>query len=174
MALVRRANINDVTDIGVIAVLSWQAAYRGLMPDEFLNGLDLNKRTNGFRELVQNPDITILVVNDDDDNVVGYSILNTSRDADAPPATGEIGAIYVHPGKWKRGFGGTLLSESIEHARERGFGELTLWVLEANERARGFYEYFGFTADDNLKEVKRPEGFIMREVRYRLNLKATR
>jgi GNAT superfamily N-acetyltransferase len=171
--MVRKATLEDAADIGLVAVLSWQVAYRGHMPDEFLDSLDVEKRTNGLRELIQNPDVTFLVVNDGEGNVAGYSILNTSRDTDAAPTTGEIGAIYVHPDKWKRGFGRVLLSASIDQARERGFDEITLWVLEGNQRARVFYEHLGFTPDTTVKDIKHPEGFTIREVRYRLNLKAT-
>jgi len=103
MLKVRKASLDDVPDIAVIAVLSWQVAYRGHLPDDFLDTLDIEKRTNGFRRLIQNPDVTFLVVNDDEETLVGYCILNTSGDEDASPATGEIGAIYVHPDKWKRG-----------------------------------------------------------------------
>jgi ribosomal protein S18 acetylase RimI-like enzyme len=62
---------------------------------------------------------------------------------------------------------------AFEHARKRGFGQLTLWVLEGNERASGLYERFGFTSDRSVKEIKRDEGLVMREVRYGFNLKAT-
>jgi ribosomal protein S18 acetylase RimI-like enzyme len=167
---VRNATLNDAADIGLIGVLSWQVAYRGLMPDDFLDSLDVEKRTHSLHKLMENPDITILVVNDHD-NIVGFSILNTSRDADAAPATGEIGAIYVHPDKWKRGFGRALLSASIDQARERGFDEITLWVVEGNQRARGFYEYLGFTSDGAVKDIQLLEDVTVREVRYRLKLR---
>ena len=38
--VVRPATLADATEIAVIHVRSWQAAYRGLMPQDYLDGLD--------------------------------------------------------------------------------------------------------------------------------------
>jgi hypothetical protein len=37
---VRPATLADVTEIAMIHVRSWQAAYRVLMPQDYLDGLD--------------------------------------------------------------------------------------------------------------------------------------
>jgi hypothetical protein len=79
-----------------------QVAYRGHMPDEFLDSLDAEKRTNMWRELTQNPDKMVFVAEDSENNVVGFSALGPSRDPDADPNTAEVSAIYVHPEKWER------------------------------------------------------------------------
>jgi hypothetical protein len=55
-----------------------------------------------------------------------------------------------------------------DEARTR-FDRVTLWVLEANRRARSFYESFGFTPDGDMKDDD--QWFAVREVRYRLELK---
>jgi ribosomal protein S18 acetylase RimI-like enzyme len=143
------------------------------MPDEFLDGLDVGKRTNMWRELTQQPDKSIFVAEDDKHNVVGFSALRSSPDVDADPQTAQVGAIYVHPEKWKEGIGRALLSVTVDRARERGFQQVTLWVLEANRRARGFYDSFGFSHDGATKDDDHWEGFVVREVRYRLNLRGT-
>ena len=44
-----------------------------------------------------------------------------------------------------------------------------LWVLETNERARGFYEHHGWHADGEIKRDT-VHGFELREVRYELAL----
>jgi len=43
---VRKAKVEDASAIAFVHVRSWQVAYRGHMPDEFLNGLDVETRTN--------------------------------------------------------------------------------------------------------------------------------
>jgi hypothetical protein len=54
---------------------------------------------------------------------------------------------------------------------ESGFDRVTLWALEANRRARSFYESFGFTPDGAMKDDDQWKGFAVREVRCRLELK---
>ena len=78
-----------------------------------------------------------------------------SRDADAKSTTGEISALYVSPGKWGTGHWRELLRVAVVRVREKGFSELTLWVLDANQRARKFYEKFEFVLDGSEKEDDR-------------------
>jgi hypothetical protein len=75
IAEVRKAYAEDASGIAFIHVRSWQVAYRGHMPDEFLDGLDAEKRTNMWRELTQNPDKIVFVADDRKGNIVGFSAL---------------------------------------------------------------------------------------------------
>ncbi len=170
IAQVRKAKVEDASGIAFVHVRSWQVAYRGHMPDEFLDGLDVEKRTNMWRELTQDPDKIIFVAADREGNIVGFSALGPSRDADANPNTAEVAAIYVHPEKWEKGIGRALLSASLDQVRKREFDQVTLWVLEGNQRARSFYEAFGFVQDGAIKDDDHWKSFAVREVRYRLNL----
>ena len=97
----------------------------------------------------------------------GFCDLIRSRDADAKSTTGEISAIYVSPEKWGQGIGQELLSVAAGRAHEKVFSEVTLWVLHANQRARKFYEKFGFVLDCSEKEDDRWDDFVISEVRYR-------
>ena len=167
---VRKAAAQDASGIAFVHVRSWQVAYRGHMPDEFLDGLDVEKRTNMWREVTQDPDKIVFVAEDWDGNIVGFSALGPSRDADANPNTAEVAAIYVHPEKWKKGIGRALLCASLDQVRKCKFDQITLWVLEGNQRARSFYESFGFIQDGAIKDDDHWKSFAVREVRYRLNL----
>jgi ribosomal protein S18 acetylase RimI-like enzyme len=172
IAEVRKATVEDASGSAVVHVRSWQVAYRGHMPDEFLDGLDVGKRTDMWRELTQNSEKIIFVAQDSEANIVGFSALGPSRDTDANPGTAEVSAIYVHPEKWQRGIGRALLSASLDQVRKCAFDQVTLWVLEANQRARFFYESFGFIQDGAMKDDDHWKSFAVREVRYRLNLRA--
>ena len=112
----------------------------------------------------------VFVAEDENANIVGFAALAPSRDADATPVTAEVSAIYVHPEKWQRGIGRALLSASLDQIRKREFEQLTLWVLEANQRARWFYESFGFMPDGAAKDDDDGQSIAVREVRYRFNL----
>jgi ribosomal protein S18 acetylase RimI-like enzyme len=124
-----------------------------------------------WRELTQNPDKIVFVADDREGDIVGFSALGPSRDPDTEPNTAEVSAIYVHPEQWQKGIGRALLSTSLDEVRKREFDQVTLWVLEANQRARLFYESFGFTPDGAMKDDDHWKSFAVREVRYRLNLR---
>jgi ribosomal protein S18 acetylase RimI-like enzyme len=143
------------------------------MPDELLDGLDVEKRANMWCELIQNPDKIIFVAEDRENNIVGFSALGASRDADATPNTAEVSAIYVNPEQWGKGIGRALLAASLDRVQKCEFDEITLWVLEVNRRARDFYQSFGFTEDGATKADDQGQGFVVRELRYRRSLRAT-
>ena len=170
--VIRKATVDDAYGIASVHVRSWQVAYRGHMPDDFLNGLDVEKRKNMWRALTQDPDRIIFIAEDTEGSIVGFSALGPSRDPDAHPDTAEVSAIYVHPEQWGKGIGRTLLSTSVEELGKRAFDHLTLWVLEANQRARSFYESFGFMQDGAIKDDEQWKDFAVREVRYRRKLRA--
>jgi ribosomal protein S18 acetylase RimI-like enzyme len=170
---VRKAKAEDAVGIAFVHVRSWQVAYRGHMPDELLDGLDVEKRANMWCELIQNPDKIIFVAEDRENNIVGFSALGASRDADATPNTADVSAIYVNPEQWGKGIGRALLAASLDRVQKCEFDEITLWVLEANRRARDFYQSFGFTEDGATKADDQGQGFVVRELRYRRSLRAT-
>ena len=66
----------------------------------------------------------------------------------------ELHALYVLPELWGRGIGRDLLAAAGDVSE--------LWVLESNERARRFYERFGWAPDGSGREV---HGVL--ELRYR-------
>jgi ribosomal protein S18 acetylase RimI-like enzyme len=163
---VRRANLDDVKAIAQVHVAAWRAAYRGQVPDAYLDSLDVAKRARRWSRILDAGNDTIHVCARGG-TIVGFSDLTRSRDADASVHVGEIAAIYVEPSSWRKGCGGALMQASLRAANERGFAEVTLWVLATNVAAQRFYECLGFTSDGATKTEKRP-GFDLHEVRYRL------
>jgi ribosomal protein S18 acetylase RimI-like enzyme len=172
-AQVRKATIEDAAGIARVHVRAWQVAYRGHIPDEYLDSLDVEKRTKMWRQLTRDANKIVLIAEDGESGVIGFSALGASRDAEASTDTAEVLAIYVRPEKWQRGIGRALLSASLDQLRTRGFDQVTLWVLDKNKRARSFYESFGFSHDGAVKDDDQWKSFAVREVRYRLTLQAT-
>ena len=170
---IRKAVVDDAHGIASVHVRSWQVAYRGHIPDDFLDGLDVEKRANMWRGLIQDPDKVIFVAENTEGNIIGFAALGPSRDSDSNRSTAEVSAIYIDPDKWQKGNGRAVLSASLGEARKRDFDQVTLWVLEANQRARSFYESFGFIQDGTIKDDDRWKDFVLRELRYRLDLRDT-
>ena len=166
---VRRAGPADADQIAVVHVRSWQGAYRGLLPQEYLDGLDPAARTERWRLALERDSWpaagTIVVVSDG--RVGGFANLGPTRDPDAGGArVGEIPAIYVLPEAWGTGLGRGLMTGALSELAAAGFDSATLWVLESNARARRFYDRAGWTADGSTKHDD-IGGAAVTEVRYR-------
>ena len=106
---------------------------------------------------------TEVLVAEQDGEIIAYSSLGPSRDEDAPNE-GEVYTLYVHPSAWRGRVGGPLFAAAVDRLHEMGFANVSLWVLEVNERARAFYEAQGWQ-HDGATEPARRRPFI--NMRYR-------
>jgi GNAT superfamily N-acetyltransferase len=168
--------MTDVEALARVHVRGWQAAYEGLMPQEYLDGLDPEQRAQTWQRWLESsePPRATLVLEDGLDGVVGFVGVAASRDPGVDPlVVGEVAAIYLLPSHWRRGGGRMLMQDATRLLMVSGMREATLWVLESNERARAFYESVGWAADGERK-VDDSLGFPMEEVRYRRGLRGGR
>ena len=134
---VRVAERSDIDAIAFVHVASWRSTYRGLVPDDFLAGLSVERRKEAWTEIVESTasDSSDVLVLEDADTVVGFSHYSPSRDEDADPSTGEITSIYLLASHWRRGGGSLLLETAKDALRLRGFETATLWVLDDTPRS---------------------------------------
>lgn len=163
--LIRDAQIEDAKRIAKIHVRTWQRGYAGLMPAAVLKGLSIAARERFWSERLRSGDVTVLV-SEIENQVVGWLVFGPSRDAEAGTCVAEIYGLYVDPAHWRRGAARSLWLEAERRLASSEFERVTLWVLEANDRGRKFYESVGCTAElDEVKVVER-EGTRLPEVRY--------
>ena len=169
---VRPATVDDAEAIAIVHVRSWQSAYRGLMPDDLLDGLSVARRAGAWRTIMESGgEWSALLVLEGDHDVEGFAHLCAARYAGAPADTGEITSIYLQPESWGRGAGRALMDAAVQRLAAEGFGDAILWVLVGNERARRFYEAARWTCDGTEKSERvgaegRP-GVTITETRYR-------
>jgi GNAT superfamily N-acetyltransferase len=157
----RRATSVHAHAIASVHIASWQRAYRGLLPAAFLDGLDVEERASryGF-DGPGDPEMWIAL----GDDVVGFVAVGACRDADAK-GVGEIQALYVAPERWRSGVGSLLLNRGEGVLAEMGFLAASLWVLEANEGARRFYEAANWHREDRTNSLSLA-GVDVTEIRY--------
>lgn len=161
----RPAAVEDARGIAVVHVRSWQAAYRGLMPQQVLDSLSVAEReANWERILSETARGSRTLVVERIGTIAGWASFGAARDADAI-ATGELWGIYVHPRSWSLGIGRLLIDAVEEELRADGHDRAYLWVLEGNERASSFYERTGWAPDGGTKIERRP-GLTLRERRH--------
>ena len=168
--VIRRAEPSDGTSIGLVHVRTWQSAYRGLLPQPFLDGLDAHQRGDYWEHYLSEgtPPGEEVVVAEEEGTVVGFASVGPSRDEDAN-GEGEVWAIYLLADRWGQGIGKALMDAALDSLRQAGFTVATLWVLDTNERARRFYEAGAWVPDGATKQDDR-RGFPVTEVRYRREL----
>jgi GNAT superfamily N-acetyltransferase len=145
---VRPAAAEDAAAIARVQVETWRAAYRGTVPDAFLGDMDVAERAERWREgLVEKPARRTTWVAEPEGEIVGFIAFGPSRDDDAGAAVGELYAIYVLADRWRSGIGRVLHDVCVAELRGGGFGEATLWALDANPAAKAFYEALGWVPD---------------------------
>lgn len=157
--MIRRAAVDDASEIARIHVETWRAAYAGIVSDKHLDALSIEKRTETWIRQIGDPKnhIWVSLI---DDIVNGFIAGGASRDEDLPEWD-EIYAIYVSPDSQRRGIGRSLTDAFLaEHSNP-----CALWVLEDNNAGIHFYRSIGFEPDGMTKNVE-IGGDSLREARF--------
>ena len=122
---------------------SWHETYVGLMPDDYLKNITLDKCIEMAHKWPQNTFLLKL-----NEKTVGFCCVGESAD---PEGATEIVAIYLLKEYQGKKLGYALLNNIIlEHAKNE---KIVLWVLESNEKAISFYNKFGFSFNGNRKQL---------------------
>ena len=143
---IRPATSDDAPALATVHVRSWQWAYRGQVPDAYLEqlGQTLSERIRARRTQLEHlPSDYRYWVAEQAGQVVGFATTRPSEDHDAASLTGEVLALYLDPEAVGQGIGRVLFQHAVADFRQRGFRQATLWVLESNEHALRFYEAAG-------------------------------
>lgn len=151
----RDARPTDAARLAEIQAVSWQAAYRGLLSDDFLDGLTATTRLEWWKSrLARIPPRWAVLVTEDQGSVTGFVTIGHCDDDDRRvPDAGELYAMYVDPARWGVGFGRELLLGAEDRFRIDGYADASLWVLADNQPARRFYEYRGWRVDGAEKRM---------------------
>jgi GNAT superfamily N-acetyltransferase len=161
---IRKATFEDAAAIAGVHVMSWQAAYKGIMPDQFLNELSVEARSALWQKSLQAGNLSVLVACAGA-AIAGWIAFGACRDADKDSTWAEVEALYVLPEFWSNGIGERLGNSACQLLRDAGYSFVSIWVLSENHRARAFYERIGFAHDDSSKVV-RIGGVPLTEMRY--------
>ncbi|MET8569835.1 GNAT family N-acetyltransferase [Streptomyces sp. NPDC004783] len=168
---VREMTLADCDRVAEIRVRGWQWAYRGLMPQPYLDGLGVGEDAERTRARFTRaaPGTVDLVAQDDGGTVLGWACHGAYRDGERRTGDAELYALYVDTGHLGTGVGRALLRESVRRCAAAGHARMLLWVVEGNARARRFYERAGFRPD-GAEEASEVAGVPVPEVRYARSL----
>jgi GNAT superfamily N-acetyltransferase len=151
---IRQATPDDASTLATLLAASWQAAYRGIIPDAYMDGVDDARFCHRLQDsLGEGPEETHIA--EIAGAAAGLVTFGPCRDPDVDQAmAGEIRRIYVLPNYWRRGVGRTLCRYAEEALRQGGYRTSLLWVLVGNIRGRRFYEALGYAADGAAKAIQ--------------------
>jgi ribosomal protein S18 acetylase RimI-like enzyme len=163
--LIRTMTLADCDRVSEIRIRGWRHAYRGLMPQAYLDGLSVARDAERRRARFARGDGSVVnLVAERAGEVVGWAAHGPYRE-DGAGRTGdaELYTIYVDPAHLGSGVGRALL-ERAERQRG-GHPRMLLWVLKENTPARRFYERAGYRPD-GAEEPFVVDGVPVPEVRY--------
>jgi len=140
-AVVRAAVPADAAAIARVQVASWRDAYRGIVPDAFLDGMREEEWAARRLGNLEAGGTTTLVA-EEEGRIVAFACGGAARRAPGG-FDAEVYALYVLRDRRRRGLGRLLLLLLADALAARGAISLVLWVLRDNAPGRAFYEGLG-------------------------------
>jgi ribosomal protein S18 acetylase RimI-like enzyme len=132
---VRRAVLADSASIARFQTACWREAYRGVVPQEFLDRVGVAEREVRWRDRLATRSREVALA-ELDSSVVGV----VSWAATGLPSSAGLDLLSLYVGAEQRGTG--LANELLQAAV--GTRPAHLWVFEDNPRAHAFYRKHGF------------------------------
>jgi GNAT superfamily N-acetyltransferase len=160
----RAAQPADSAAVAVVHVRSWQRAYVGLLPEDYLDALRPEDRARQYTFGDPDPSRPATIVATEAGTICGFATTGPSRDDDAEE-TGEVLALYVDPDRWGLGIGRALMEEARGRLAQQGFARARLWALAGNGRSDRFYRIDGW-APDGARRQDEVWGLVVDEIRY--------
>ncbi len=132
---IRRAVTADRPRIAAIQTQSWQSAYAGVLPPDYLAGQLAGDLARHWQAVaISDSDIVLVAMSDDD--IVGFIAVWVDPDP-------LIDNLHVLPGRRSAGIGRALMAAAADALEAGGHSRAHLWVVAENVRAIRFYERLG-------------------------------
>jgi GNAT superfamily N-acetyltransferase len=139
---IREATLADAEGIARVHTDSWQTSYRGILPDNVLDRIDVGQRTASRRQILSRREGFHLVAYDlTHGDIVGLCDAGASRRS--VPQQGEVYAIYLAHRAKRHGLGQEMFDRVKAWLVANQMPSMIVWVLENNHHARRFYEAQG-------------------------------
>jgi ribosomal protein S18 acetylase RimI-like enzyme len=151
--VVRRPTAADVSRLAEVNTLAWQRAYRGIVPDVYLDSLTRAAAEVRWTHRVESPPSNgACLVAELGGLVASYAVggrYRSQEDAEAEDTSrwGELWAIYTHPDQQGRGAGRAVHDALLAALARARWSTAALWVLRDNVAAQAWYRARGWQPD---------------------------
>ena len=144
MVEIRAALPEDARPIAQVHVAVWRSTYAGLMPDEVLQNLSVERRQDMWTDILTThaETLPVLVAEDFGVGICGFGNCGPLRGEPVPSYDGEFKTLYLLPAYQRRGIGRALFCRLAALLTDRGYRAAIAWVLAGNP-AFAFYEAMG-------------------------------
>ncbi len=122
--VIRQAGSTDARGIAEVHISSWKAAYTGLIPQEQIDQLDLDRREQRWRRLLGQSNETTeaqrrgwVALSATESSASLVTQAATEEDLDR--STHELSALYLEPAVWRLKIGTGLLGAKEKALRSR-------------------------------------------------------
>jgi GNAT superfamily N-acetyltransferase len=132
---IRRATVADAGALASVHLKTVLVAYAAIIPPDAPPPTK-QSLVDEWKAAFQDPSFKAFLA-EDHGKPVGTVALRTDPDF---VGFGQLRRLYVLPDRWGRGAGSALHDAASAALEGDGYRKAGLWVLEANARARHFYE----------------------------------
>lgn len=138
---IRRATEEDVQGIAHVHVETWRSAYKGIIPDAYLDSLTIENRTKNWRRNLKTLHTVIFVAENEYGDIIGFAAGGPEQTRD-PYYQAELYAIYLLDTYQQKGIGKQLVKSVVAFLATKNYNNIIIWALAENEN-RLFYESLG-------------------------------
>ena len=133
---IRTCTQNDLSAIAKIQIENWTQTYKDILPDDFLDRLNVPDSMKDWVTFLDqaNHKISVILI---DDTVAGF--IATSIDKKIQNAV-YVDSLHISKDFQGMGLGSRLLKEVLEKENER---RVTICILKENQKARSLYTRLG-------------------------------
>ncbi|MBE6599163.1 MAG: GNAT family N-acetyltransferase [Ruminococcaceae bacterium] len=142
------AVLSDLDDMVRIHCAAWERAYGEFMDGNFICRKNLTRRAK-WEGILAEPHNKHYIIRENGEAVGMISVDLPREDGDGD--TYELFGLYLLPEHEGKGAGRAAVSFAEEKIREMGYGKVSLWILEPNKHAAGFFRHLGFIPDGTKK-----------------------
>jgi GntR family transcriptional regulator len=142
--MLRAASPADAASLAEVFVAAWRTGYAGIVDNAVLDALDEPDIADWLCDLVASSNQVTVLAEDPPGSVAGFVRFGADP---GDSRVGHVYALYTHPRAARKGIGRRLLQHALDQIAPEGRRPVSLWVFEANERARRLYASAGFVPD---------------------------
>ncbi|HEY4552378.1 MAG TPA: GNAT family N-acetyltransferase [Bacillaceae bacterium] len=168
--VIRKAEVTDAEGIAKVHVDCWRTTYKQIVPDEVLDNLTYERRTQLWIHNISCEDSYVFVAENDKGDIIGFSCGEREKTGNYPGFEGDVTSIYILEEHQGRNIGKALIRELFHQFQSIEVYSVLVWVLEKN-KSRLFYERMGaeLVADNQTVRIGEAElalwGYGWRDIR---------
>jgi ribosomal protein S18 acetylase RimI-like enzyme len=141
----RSATVDDAALIARLHTESWQASYRGILPDAYLQNEASAERAAYWQAAFDQGGYGCIRIATAGSEPVAFIALKYGSDPDYDAV---IEHLHVLPGHKRQGLGRRLMAKAVDALLQEAMTSVCLRVFEDNIAAIAFYERLGGITDD--------------------------